>query len=119
MRAAEYLALMLGELLGFLGDILVDIILQPLVGALLSALAWALHILLYPLLLSIGWACAWWKSGNGFKELWQTHGPGELHRLGRQHTLLAAEYSTAGLLIALVLLGMGAVLYSVGKLTGL
>ena len=110
---------MLGELLSFLGGILADMILQPLLGALLSVLAWILHILLYPLLLSIGWACAWWKSDNGFKGLWQTHGPGELHRLGRQHTLLAAEHSTAGLLIILALLGMGAVLYGVGKLTGL
>ena len=94
-------------------------ILQPLLEALLSVLAWILHILLYPLLLSISWAYAWWKSDNGFKGLWQTHGPGELHRLGRQRTLLAVEYSTAGLLITLALPGMGAVLYGVGKLTGL
>ncbi|AWM31923.1 hypothetical protein [Hymenobacter nivis] len=110
---------MLGELLGFLGNVLADMIFYPLLGALLSALAWVFHILFYPLLLGIGWGRAWWKSANGFAELWHNHGPVELHRLGRQHTLLAAEYSTAGLLIALALLGISAVLYGVGKLTGL
>ncbi|OGX81053.1 hypothetical protein [Hymenobacter coccineus] len=110
---------MLGELLGFLGDVLVDMILQPLLGALLVALAWGVHIVFYPLLLGIGWAGAWWKSDNAFGELWRIHGPVELHRLGRQRTLLTAEYSTAGLLIVLAIMGVGAVLYGVGKLFGL
>lgn len=107
---------MLDELLSFLGDILADMIFQPLLGALFSVLVWALHLLLYPLLLGIGWAWAWWQSYNGFGELWQTRGPGKLHRLGLQRTMRAAEYSTAGLLILLAVLGVGTMLYAVGKL---